>query len=244
MFSRFLAAVLLVTVLTPFSKAADPTPPEHKLHVVLVGDSTVATTSGWGPAFARQFGPDTECTDTARGGQSSKSFLDQGLWQRALALKPDWVLIQFGHNDQPGKGPNRETDPETTYRANMTRFIEEARAAGVKPILITSMTRRNFKDGHIVSNLTPYVDVVKNLAAEKQVPLVDLHARSIALLEKMGPEAAAVMDPPGVKPNTSDHTHLNERGAELIAALIVEDVRKVAPELATHFLPAPSVPQP
>ena len=97
------------------------------------------------------------------------------------------------------------------------------------------VTRRNFRDGHIVSTLTPYVEVVKRLAAEKQVPLVDLHARSIAFLEKMGPEAAAVMDPPGVKPGTGDHTHLNERGAEMIAALIVEDLRTAAPDLAAHF---------
>jgi len=235
MFRIFILTVVLFSCGAHVSVAADQPPADHKLRVVLVGDSTVAEKSGWGPAFARHLASDAECIDTASGGQSSKSFLDNGRWQKALALKPDWVLIQFGHNDEPGKGPNRETDPETTYRANMTRYVDEARAAGAKPVLITSMTRRNFRDGHIVSTLTPYVEVVKRLAAEKQVPLVDLHARSIAFLEKMGPEAAAVMDPPGVKPGTGDHTHLNERGAEMIAALIVEDLRTAAPDLAAHF---------
>jgi lysophospholipase L1-like esterase len=57
------------------------------------------------------------------------------------------MLIQFGHNDMPGKGPERETDPKTTYRENLSRFVDEARAAGAQPILVTSIPRRNFRDG-------------------------------------------------------------------------------------------------
>src|SRR5262249_36054155 len=145
MVTRLLFAVLFLACSIPLAGAAEPAPADHKLRVVLVGDSTVAEKSGWGTAFMKLLAPDVRGTNAPRGGQSSKSFLDQGLYTKALAQKPDWVLIQFGHNDQPGKGPNRETDPETTYRANLLRFVEEARAAGAKPVLVTSMVRRTFQ---------------------------------------------------------------------------------------------------
>lgn len=83
----------------------------------------------------------------ARGGRSSKSYRDEGWWKHVLAEKPTWVFIQFGHNDQPGKGPQRETDPKTTYRENLIRYVNEARDAGARPVLVTSLTvRQRWKD--------------------------------------------------------------------------------------------------
>ena len=96
--------------------------------IVLVGDSTVADEGGWGPGFRASFGPEVEVINLARNGRSSKSFRDEGLWKPALDAKPDYILIQFGHNDGPGKGPDRETAPKTTFRENMVRYVEEARA--------------------------------------------------------------------------------------------------------------------
>src|SRR5580692_2265506 len=116
------------------------------MKIVLVGDSTVNDEGGWGEGFRWSLteggGPMFEVINLAKNGRSSKSFRDEGLWAPALAAKPDFILIQFGHNDEPGKGPERETDPATTYRANMTRYIEEARAASAIPILVTSIVRR------------------------------------------------------------------------------------------------------
>jgi lysophospholipase L1-like esterase len=239
MFSRSILATLLVVALGSLrSPAADTAPPaEHKLKVILVGDSTVAEKSGWGTAFGKLLGPDVECINSARGGQSTKSFLDQGLFKKALEQKPDWVLIQFGHNDQPGKGPNRETDPETTYRANLLRFVEEARAAGAKPVLVTSMVRRVFQPDkqHLRVDLEPYVAAMKKVAEEKQVPLVELHERSKELVEKLGPAGVAPMEPEGKTPGTHDGTHLTEKGGEMIAPLVAGELRKVAPELASHL---------
>src|SRR5205823_4923699 len=113
-----------------------------KVRIVLVGDSTVAENGGWGPAFAQLLGPGAECINRARSGRSSKSYISEGHWQKALEQKPAYVLIQFGHNDMPGKGPDRETDPQTTYREYLARYVDEARAAGAQPVLVTSMTRR------------------------------------------------------------------------------------------------------
>ena len=237
--SRFRPLLALAAVGVAFiSRAAESKAPDDRVRIVLVGDSTVAAKSGWGTAFAKLLGPGAECFNEALGGRSSKSFRDEGAWEKAVAHKPAWVLIQFGHNDQPGKGPARETDPDTTYFANMARYVDEARAAGAKPVLITSMARRTFANGRIVTTLTPYVEAVKRVAAEKHVPLVDLHARSIELVEKLGPEGMAEMEPPGKEPGSKDHTHLTERGGEMIAPLIVEELRKVAPDLARLFAEA------
>ena len=85
-------------------------------------------------------------TNTAQNGRSSKSFRDEGHWATAIAAKGDYYLIQFGHNDQPGKGPERETDPATTFPANMARYVDEVRAIGATPILVTSLVRRTFSE--------------------------------------------------------------------------------------------------
>ena len=84
-----------------------------------------------------------------------------------------WVLIQFGHNDQPGK-PGRSTDLATEFPANLRRYVKEARAAGAKPVLITPLTRRMFKNGELRGDLGPWADAAARVAAELDVPLVDL----------------------------------------------------------------------
>lgn len=220
--------------------AAAQSPASGKIRIVLVGDSTVAPRSGWGNAFGQMLEPGAECFNQALGGRSSKSFREEGAWARALALQPDWILIQFGHNDQPGKGPKRETDPNTTYAANLARYIDEARAIGAKPVIVTSLTRRNFEHGQLVSTLGPYAAAARRVATEKQVPLVDLYARSTEQALKLGPGGLAPMEPPGKTPGSLDHTHLNERGGEMIAPLVVEELRKAAPELAACFPPKKS----
>ncbi len=236
-----LRSIFLVTLFancTRLVTAAESTPSDHKASIVLVGDSTVASKSGWGDAIGKLVGPGAECFNEAKGGRSSKSFRSEGLWTKALAHKPAWILIQFGHNDQPGKGPERETDPNTTFAGNMARYVDEARAAGAQPVLITSLTRRNFENGRLVDTLGPYVEATKRVAAEKKVPLVDLYARSTELVEKLGPNGMAEMEPAGKEPATKDHTHLTERGGAMIAPLVVEELRKVAPELAAFIQPA------
>jgi lysophospholipase L1-like esterase len=123
---------------------------QKPVKIVLVGDSTVNDEGGWGEGFRKSFGAPVEVINLAKNGRSSKSFRDEGLWTPALAAKPDFILIQFGHNDEPGKGAERETDPATAYRPNMARYVDEARSVGATPILVTSIVRRNFDtDGKI-----------------------------------------------------------------------------------------------
>jgi pectinesterase len=220
------------------------------LRIVLVGDSTVASKSGWGDAFAKLLDPGVECLNLARGGRSSKSYRDEGHWKKALDAKPDWVLIQFGHNDMPGKGPERETDAKTTFRENLIRNITEARAIGAKPVLVTSLTRRNFNaqgeidPGNLVpsmdaqtgkplpDSLTDYVEATRAVAAEQKVPLIDLNARSIEQMNQIGPQAAVAFNAKTKDPEKPDTTHLSAEGAAKTASLVAEEIRKNVPDLA------------
>ena len=110
---------------------------------------SVATKSGWGDGFATFLTPGAECVNWARGGRSSKSFINEGWWKKALAEKPDYVLIQFGHNDQPGKG-DRSTDPNSDFRDYLQRYVDDARTHHIQPILVTPVARRTFAEGKVL----------------------------------------------------------------------------------------------
>ncbi|HEY2433564.1 MAG TPA: pectinesterase family protein [Vicinamibacterales bacterium] len=214
-------------------------PAAKPVRLVLVGDSTVTDGSGWGFGFKQFLGSGAECLNSAANGRSSKSFIDEGRWRDALAARGDYYLIQFGHNDEPGKGPDRETDPLTTYSANLSRYVDEARAIGATPVLITSLTRRRFTPaGAIVPNLDPYVAAVKAVAAAKRVAVLDLHQRSIELAEQLGDEAWTAMSP-RAEDGTVDRTHLNTRGSLRVAPLVIAELRATIPVLAPLFRESP-----
>lgn len=210
----------------------------HKIKIILVGDSTETDKSGWGLGFKELLTDRAECVNTAAGGRSSKSFMDEGKWTNALALKGDYYLIQFGHNNEPGK-PGRSTDMPT-YVSNMVQYVEDTRAIGAKPILVTPLSRRQWDKAHpgkIKSSLAPYAEDVKQIGAEKHVPVVDLHARSKDLYEAWGREKCLSFSPLKTVDGTNavDNTHLNAEGSRIFAELVVEELRKVAPELSPCF---------
>jgi pectinesterase len=224
------AALLLAASL----RAATP------LHIVLVGDSTVTDNAGWGLGFRQFLADGIELTNTARGGRSSMSFIVEGSWAKALALKGDYYLIQFGHNDEPGK-PGRSTTEEE-YRTYMERYVEETRAAGATPVLVTSLVRRQFKtkdNPHLItSSLQSRADIVRAIAREKNVPLIELHDRSKALCEKLGKDGCLIFSPP--KDNGQfDGTHLNAEGYVLFGRLVAEELRTAVPALAPYLLAEP-----
>lgn len=174
-----------------------------------------------------------ECINYAQNGRSSKSFIEEGHWQKALAGGADYVLIQFGHNDMPGKGPARETDPNTTYRDWMSRYVDDSRTVGAVPVLVTSMTRRSFRDDKVVTLPGDHAQAVRDLAREKNVPLVDLHASSIRLLNRLGPAESDTLGP--VVDGRPDRTHLSRKGQAVMAALVVRQLCQAVPELAPHL---------
>ena len=221
--SALLPVPLLVAVAC-LTAGAQPQP----VKIVLVGDSTVNDEGGWGPGLRASFGPGVEVVNLAKNGRSSKSFREEGLWKQALAAKPSFILIQFGHNDVPGKGQDRETDAETTYRQNMARYVDEARAIGAEPVLVTSIVRRNFTaDGKIkVDSLAPYVEAVRSLAAEKKVPLIYLYTLTREQAEKLGPAGCEEIDARD-KDGKPDHTHLGPKGRQEIGAMAARELIRV-----------------
>jgi len=240
-----LALVVCIFNLTGFAAEKNAKPVQdvnvHKVRIVLVGDSTVTDKAGWGLGFNQFLTDKAECINTAAGGRSSKSFITENRWAKALEFKGDYYLIQFGHNDEPGKGPERSTEPNTTYREYMTRYVDEARAIGAKPVLVTSLVRRQWDksgSGKIKSSLTPYVEVVKEIAKEKNVPLIDLHTSSKKLCEKWGKKKCLEFSP--IKDNNQpDNTHLNAKGSVIFARLVVKELTREIPELKPCFRKKP-----
>jgi len=231
MMRRLLVLLLaLVCRVTTFAQPAG-----QAAHLALVGDSTVTDSAGWGAAFAQRLRPEVRCTNKSRGGASTKSYLATNLWRETLALAPTHVLVQFGHNDMPGKGPERETDPATTYRENLRRFVAEARAIGAKPILVSSVTRRNFKNGKLVDLLADFAAAAKEVAAAEQVPFVDLHARSVEAVTRLGEQGAAELGP--MKDGQRDNTHFSPAGAAWAADLVIAELKRVVPAAAGWFKP-------
>ena len=185
---------------TPAPAPAAPAPAVQRItasKIILVGDSTTAVIGGWGPSFcARHVTSFIACVNLARGGRSSGSYIAEGSWDLALAemstpgYAATYVLIQFGHNDQPGK-PGRSTDLATEFPANLRRYVEETRARGAIPVLLTPLTRRQFIDGALQNDLEPWAQAVRQVAAETNTPLVDLNADSVAAVQVLGPVLSA-----------------------------------------------------
>ncbi|PLK25731.1 rhamnogalacturonan acetylesterase [Novosphingobium sp. TH158] len=197
-------ALLAAAAAAPVAPAAEAVrtevaQPITATKIILVGDSTTAVGSGWGSAFcAERVTHGTACLNLARGGRSSSSYRAEGSWDLALGemkvkgYRATYVLIQFGHNDQPGK-PGRSTDLATQFPANLARYVAEARAAGAVPVLVTPLTRRMWKEGRLDRDLDPWAEAVRRVARETGTPLVDLNARSAAIVEAMGPSVGNLL---------------------------------------------------
>src|SRR3954447_14742204 len=151
--SSFLCFASLVCGILAAPNASPDSLPQ--IRIILVGDSTMALRTGYGPGFCADVVAEVTCVNMAKGGRSTKSYREEGSWAQVIdalshkdPYKATYVLIQFGHNDQPNK-PGRSTDLETEFPRNLRRYVEEVREAGAKPVLVTPLTRRMFHDGKL-----------------------------------------------------------------------------------------------
>ena len=203
------------------------------VRLVIIGDSTVCdwpaedVRRGWGQ-FVQEYLTDTvRVVNHARSGRSTKTFIREGLWAKALADNPAYVLIQFGHNDSHAPGRPESTDADTEYADFLRRYVDETRAAGAIPVLITPMIRRTFdEDGRLTDVLLPYAAAMKRVASEKKVGLVDLHTASGELFGRLGPQRSAEM-----ANAPDDRTHFNEKGARAMAELVMQQLFSAEPSL-------------
>jgi enterochelin esterase family protein len=207
------------------------------IRIILVGDSTVAPQNGWGPGFCAAMAPEVACINLAKNGRSTSSYRAEGSWTAAMKELEDgtnapttYVLIQFGHNDQPGK-PGRSTDLVTEFPANMRRYASEVKAAGGTPVLVTPLTRRTFKDGKLDNTLAPWADATRKVALEAGVPVLELNSESAALVQKMGPAEADTL---ALAPPLFDHTHLGEKGATVFGNLVAGELARAVPDLKSY----------
>ena len=215
--------------------------------IVLVGDSTVATEGGWGPGFCKALTPNVTCIDVALNGRSSKSFIDEGAWLKALALHGDYYLIQFGHNDQK-PDPARHTDANTTFQTALQRYVADVRSIGAVPVLVTSLSRRTFKDGKVVEDLHDYAAATKKVGAEEGITVIDLNSMSTALLNHMTQAEADAYDATGHEDakaeNKSspklDRTHLNPHGQDLFGRMVADNLVRTQVELGPDVIGEPS----
>lgn len=257
-----------------------PPTPVRASKIVLVGDSTTAVQGGWGPSFCSQHVTSfLACINLARGGRSTYNYRAEGSWDIALhemrkgPYQSVYVLVQFGHNDQPGK-PGRSTDLATEFPDNLRRYVDEIREAGAQPVLLTPLTRRQFTEGKLLDDLEPWAQVTRKVANEMDVPLVDLYARSRALVQGMGPvlamrtaqrppaseqvnaaqagttigmpapgttkpqtQANAAVEPMGQAKLAFDYTHVGPEGADLFAAIVVDELSRAVPALRGQLIP-------
>lgn len=247
---RLAFAVFLVS-LTAFAQTA---PADKQVRIILVGDSTMQPKSGYGPGFCADMTAEVECINAARGGRSSGSYRAEGLWDKIMEqlkqnadYKSTYVLIQFGHNDGSHKD-GRYTDLKTEFPANMKRYAQEVKSTGAIPVLVTPLTRRQFKDGKLDRGLEPWAEATRQAAKETDTSLIDLFAVSAAAVEKMGSDEANTMaqappPAPGEAPPTEpsapkfDYTHLGAKGSEYFGRMVADLLVKERPELKPYVKP-------
>src|ERR1044071_1520730 len=215
-------------------------PAPKKTTIWMIGDSTMAIKdpkaypeSGWGMPFVYFFDSTVQVDNRAKNGRSSKSFIAENLWQPILdnMKEGDFVLIQFGHNDESKEKGERYSPPDL-FKANLLRYVNETRSKKAIPVLITPVSRRKFDEtGHNVLTHAEYSAYVKEVAEANNVYFIDLDTKSRELYDKFGAETSRLLFlhlQPGEHPNypdgKEDNTHFSELGARLIAQLVLAEI--------------------
>jgi len=264
---QVLMVLSLVLVACAFTKKTPIT-------VFMIGDSTMAnkdTTGdkqerGWGMVLQQYFKSGVVVDNHAVNGRSSKSFIDEGRWQKVLdKIKPgDYVIIQFGHNDEK-PALDRHTDPGTTFDANLSRFVLEAREKGAIPVLCDAVVRRNFyrkvdssvddeslrntvyedekvNSDTLIDTHGAYLLSPRNVAARLNVPFIKANQITHDLEQGLGVEGSRKLhmwfkpgEHPSVPKGRKDNTHYNIYGATVVAGLLADEISHQVPALKKYI---------
>ena len=237
--------------------------------VFTVGDSTVKNGKGdgagglwgWGD-FMGQFLDTTKVSveNHALGGTSSRTFQDKGLWTIVLQKikKGDYVLVQFGHNDDGPindslrargtiKGIGNETkeidniltkNHETvhTYGWYIQKIVREAKSKGAIPIVCSQIPRNDWKDGKVPRNNASYGLWAKQIAEKEKVAFIDLNTKMALQMEKLGETKVT-----GTYFYKKDHTHTSAKGAVFSASIIIEELKNSNNSLKNYILKDPKI---
>ena len=215
--------------------------------VFIAGDSTVTDQphepwAGWGQMLPRFFEQGVAVSNHAESGRALFSFRWEHRLDKILGMlqRGDYVLIQFGHNDQKNK--KEGAGPFTTYAQDLQQYIEVVRAGGGIPVLVSPMERRRWSGGRPQETLTDFAQAVRQVGAAERVAVIDLHAMSLELYTALGQEGStqAFVHYPahtyaGQDQRLKDDTHHNVYGAYQLARCVVEGIRSEVPALAKHL---------
>jgi DNA sulfur modification protein DndE len=221
-------------------------------HVIyMIGDSTMANKPiednperGWGQLLAEFFNNKITIENHAMNGRSSRSFIYEGRWDSVMyrLKKGDFIIIQFGHNDESVLKTDRYCTP-VEYRYNLSRFIIDSRRKGATPVLCTSVQRRKFdENGVFQDSHGEYPGIVRELAEQLKVPLVDMQKKSEKVIIEHGVEGSKKIFlhfKPGeyasLPEGKEDNTHFSEYGARIMAGLFCEGLKEIDQELALYL---------
>lgn len=226
-------------------------PAKTKRTIFLAGDSTMSIKetkafpeTGWGMPFVYFWDTSVTVVNRAKNGRSTKTFRTEGLWQSIYdqVREGDYVIIQFGHNDEVPTKKSYTTKQE--FQDNLVQYIKESRSKKAIPVLLTPVARRKFDStGHIEGTHDVYSQIVRDVAASEKVELIDLDKKSQALYQQLGPEYSKLLFlqlKPGEHPNypegKEDNTHFNELGARLVAEIVLNGIRELRPELSERII--------
>lgn len=197
--------------------------------IFIAGDSTAqgydtAKTAmrGWGQMLPYYICDGMKIENHAKAGRSTKSFRAEGRWDSIMSRvqKGDWVIIQFSHNDTSVK-PERHASP-TDFKKNLILFIEETRSKGANPLLLTPLVMRTFHEGNLIDNrLKTYPGIIRKVAKEYNVPMIDINLKTRDLILLLGDEDSKELYVP------NDDTHTSEAGARAVAEFIAEGLREL-----------------
>ena len=228
---------------------------KKEIKIYLIGDSTVCDqdikrypVTGWGTPFADYFQADVLVKNHAKGGRSTRTFIEENRWQPIVDSlhAGDYVIMQFGHNDE-AKEPQYAAryTPVPDYIKNLIKFIEQTRSKMATPILVTPVSRRVFKNGVAQETHTEYSAAVFQVGKQYQVPVIDLDTKSRTLYNQMGEIKSKWLfmeldsaEHPIYPLGRHDNTHFNDYGARLMAEIVLKEIKNLdlplAGKIANH----------
>lgn len=256
-FKKVMSAALLSTTFLVCNTSMATTLPAAKSYTKpvtlhLVGDSTMSDKPmlsyperGWGQLLPEFLLPTIAVKNHAANGRSTKRFVDEGRWQVLLSelSRGDYVVIQFGHNDQKQSDPARYADAEVAYPTYLEGFISDVNNKGAHVLIASSICRRHFDErGQLKRTLTEYALAAKKVAEKNAVPFVPMNSVTCEFLESIGevksndyfikvPSDLYARYPEG----KTDNTHLNVVGAAKVAQLFVREIKTSGHPLSQYI---------
>ncbi len=214
--------------------------------IMQYNDCTTYPQTGWVQELSRFFPCGTEFLNFAKNGRSTKSFIDEGRFDevKKAARKGDFALIQFGHNDEKKQDSARYTSPDEggAYRANLALFVEELRALGVKPIVLSPMARRKFVAANRMEDTHGAYPAAALAEAKKLgVPAIDMASLTFACLERAGEEKSRRFfmhfdagEYDNFPDGKSDNSHLRPDGAFAFARIAAHELATLGKDWADY----------